>query len=538
MAMLTVTTACLLLSATTAVPTPPPLADDKRGLGLRIASPDGISPRDDQRKALVIGNGKYQGSPLKNTINDARAVSDALRGVGFRVVLEKDTDLKTLRRTLGAFVDTVQKEDVVVFYYAGHGIEIEGTNYLVPVDFKADRSTDVPYEAYPMNQFLDAMEQRGPAVNVVILDACRNNPYTSGTRAFGKRGLAEVRAGTGSLIAYATSPGKTAGDGDGRNGVFTESLVRFLHQPGMDIEAMFKEVSDDVAIKTGREQIPWRSSSIVGKYYLAGAPVAGVSPAGEPGPRRSRQPVLSELSGLTYAWIPGGVFQAGCPAGRSPCDPDEFPARTVNLGGFYLSTTEVTVAAYAHCVSAGGCKPLQQPQDTDATNCNAARSDRGEHPVNCITWEEAQTFCMWDGGRLPSPDEWEFAASGGGSALFPWGLDPPDEQKVNYCDKRCPEAVTPRDRDLYVSRGWADPRRDDSWAGTAPVGSYPAGANRWGVRDLLGNVAEWTSGAYNASTKEVRGGDWATTLSSLRATNRTKSVPGFRSDLFGARCAR
>ncbi|MEW5847239.1 MAG: caspase family protein [Myxococcota bacterium] len=291
-----------------------PPAERTVGLSLGQGGPTGA----ERRKALVIGNAAYLSSPLKNTLNDARAVSASLGELGFEVTLKTDTTLKDLRRTLGTFVDSVEKDDIVFFFYAGHGLEIEGINYLVPVDFNAERAADVAYEAFPLNQFLDGMEARRPSVNVVVLDACRNNPFVSGTRAFGRRGLAEVRAGQGSLIAFATSPGKTASDGDtGANGVFTGALIRHLKRPGVDIEAMFKDVSDDVAVGTGREQVPWRSSSIVGKYYLAGAaggaPVAASTPPPDPTPApSSSQPVAaSRPLPSPPATLPDSIPNAG-----------------------------------------------------------------------------------------------------------------------------------------------------------------------------------------------------------------------------------
>ncbi|MEW5847610.1 MAG: caspase family protein [Myxococcota bacterium] len=245
----------------------------KRTVGLALD--DGSSRSGGAaRKALVIGNAAYPGSPLPNTKRDARDVAKALEDIGFTVHSALDLNLKGFRKTTNDFLDDIGKGDIVFVFYAGHGVEIDGTNYLVPIDFSAQRASDVAYEAYPLNQLLEGIQQQKPAVTVVVLDACRNNPFLA-NRSFGKRGLAQVNAGEGTLIAYATSPGKTASDGAANgNGVFTASLVKYLKKPGVDIEGVFKEVSDDVATKTAREQIPWRSSSIVGRFYLAGEPAA------------------------------------------------------------------------------------------------------------------------------------------------------------------------------------------------------------------------------------------------------------------------
>lgn len=509
-----------------------------RSVGLALDSTSMEIPlRDDQKKALVIGNSAYPTSPLKNTQNDARAVSEALAALGFQVTNVSNTDLKTLRRVVGTYIDSLRKDDISFFYYAGHGIEIEGINYLVPVDFNAQRASDVPYEAYPLNQFMDGIDNQQASVNVVVLDACRNNPFTPAMRAFGKRGLAEVRAGAGSLIAFATSPGKTAGDGSGDNGVFTDSLVRFLRKPGVDIEAMFKEVSDDVARKTSREQIPWRSSSIVGKYFLAGQ-----APACEAGQelvdgRCGSGVRITTRSHLRYTHPPGGMFQMGCPTEGKACEPDEVPPREANVGSFWLGTTEVTVAAYQACVQAGGCNAPPRNDDTVKPTCNFYQPGRDNHPMNCVSWHEAQAFCRWDGGRLPTPEEWEYAAGGGRSLMHPWGAPAVDGTRANFCDRNCLTVLDPETREMFESRGWADKSQDDRFAATAPVGTYPAGANPWGALDLLGNLSEWTSGNYNKNAKEIRGGDWNTDPRTLRASNRHRAIPDYRSDVIGFRCA-
>ncbi|MEW5854075.1 MAG: caspase family protein [Myxococcota bacterium] len=291
-----------------------PLKGKNRTVGISYGNDaQGASPGGPPRKALVIGNSNYPGSPLPNTKRDARDVGKALEDLGFTVHSASDLDLKAFRRASGAFVDDINKGDIVFVFYAGHGIEIDGTNYLVPVDFSAQRASDVAYEAFPLNQLLDGIQQQHPAVTVVVLDACRNNPFLA-NRSFGKRGLAQVNAGEGSLIAYATSPGKTASDGaENSNGVFTASLVKYLRKPGVDIEGVFKEVSDDVAIKTNREQIPWRSSSIVGKFYLAGdAPEEEEQPKAKRVAARDEEEE-AEQPALGKEWGKGGAEEEEAP---------------------------------------------------------------------------------------------------------------------------------------------------------------------------------------------------------------------------------
>ena len=221
----------------------------------------------DRRVALVIGNGAYQTvSPLANPPNDATDIANALRGLGFEVILETNADLPTMGLALNRFADLLAQGNVGLFYYAGHGIQFEGQNYLMPVDAAVRDERDLDYSALPLDKVFREMSRAGNEVNLVILDACRNNPFPQQSRA-SVGGLATPsNSASGVLIAYANAPGAVAADGEGRNGTFTAALLEHLAEPGLEVEQMLKRVRATVKEKTQDRQVPWTSSSLVGEF--------------------------------------------------------------------------------------------------------------------------------------------------------------------------------------------------------------------------------------------------------------------------------
>jgi hypothetical protein len=221
------------------------------------------------RRALVIGNQAYSRSALLNPRHDAESMAAKLGSLGFDVKIAEDLSLRSMDRAVDDYLNTLRRGDISFVYYSGHGVQVDGANFLVPIDFAGQDEKDVRYDAYPLDKLMDKLEDRGLALSVVVLDACRDNPFRS-TRG-GSRGLAGVNAASGTLIAFATSPGKAAADGaPGENGVFTASLLSALDKEGVDVDELFKVVREDVAAKTGSEQVPWSSSSVIGKFCLKG----------------------------------------------------------------------------------------------------------------------------------------------------------------------------------------------------------------------------------------------------------------------------
>ncbi|TAF63927.1 MAG: hypothetical protein EAZ55_12530 [Cytophagales bacterium] len=222
---------------------------------------------NEKRYALVIGNANYDQAPLKNPVNDANSVATALKSKGFDVVvltnLSKDGMIKAIRE----FGTRLQNGGVGLFYFAGHGMEVNGQNYLIPVGADIQKEQDVEFESVLVDRVLAEMEYARNGMNIVILDACRDNPFKS-TRG-GAKGLVTVDAPVGTLVAYATAPGSVAADGEGSNGLYTQELLSAMELPGLTVEQMFKQVRINVLQKSNNAQKPWENSSIVGDFYFS-----------------------------------------------------------------------------------------------------------------------------------------------------------------------------------------------------------------------------------------------------------------------------
>jgi hypothetical protein len=226
------------------------------------------APQAETRIALVIGNGSYANVPLKNPVNDAQDLARALTGLGFSVSLLTDADLPAMSRAVRDFGNAIKRPDAVaLFYYSGHGLQYRGANYLIPAKSDIQDPDELSFSAVNADLVYAKMESSGDKTNIVILDACRNNPFPGAERA-SERGLAVVGAAPPqSLIVYSTAPGKTAQDGQGRNGVFTAALLAHLGDPNLDAELMVRRVRDDVIAATGGAQVPWQNSSITGSGF-------------------------------------------------------------------------------------------------------------------------------------------------------------------------------------------------------------------------------------------------------------------------------
>jgi hypothetical protein len=287
----------------------------------------------EKRVALVIGNGAYAKVPqLTNPARDAAAVEGLLRAAGFEVV-ESRNDLSnaTMRRALRDFSDQVRGAHIAVVFYAGHGIEVGGTNYLIPVDAKLEQQSHVEDEAVPLSRVMSKVTSASK-LQLVILDACRNNPFAqSASRALvptdnpdgrarsdSAGGLAPMEALVGTLIAFATAPESVAADGSGKNGVYTENLLRNITEPGLRIEDVFKRTRFGVRQETGGRQVPWENTSLEGDFYFVAPATGSVASSGSAGqsttvaggqqaalqPSRSDTPVVKPVrspSGFSFA---------------------------------------------------------------------------------------------------------------------------------------------------------------------------------------------------------------------------------------------
>lgn len=219
-----------------------------------------------KRTALVIGNSNYNFSPLENPVNDARAISESLQELGFNVTTLFDANQQQMEQAVDQFGRQLfSGKQVALFYYAGHGVQVNGENYLIPVDAVLQRQADVRYKAVNIGQVLGTMGEAPGNLNIVILDACCDNPLPRSFRS-SARGLAKVEGPKGTIIGFATSPGSVASDGEGDNGVYTKHLLLNMQKPGLSIEQVFKKVLQGVNQETGGQQTPWTESSFTGDF--------------------------------------------------------------------------------------------------------------------------------------------------------------------------------------------------------------------------------------------------------------------------------
>jgi tetratricopeptide (TPR) repeat protein len=246
-----------------------------QSVGSKPAATSSPAQRE-RRVALVVGNSAYENAPvLPNPRNDAADIAATLRKLGFDVIDGHDLDRREMEKKIREFSRKIENADLALFYYAGHGLQVTGKNYLVPIDAKLEREGDLSFEAIDVDVVLQQLEN-GPRANLVFLDACRNNPLARNlARSLNVRssavgmGLASMQGGIGTMIVYATQPNNVALDGDGRNSPFTAALIAHLPNPGVDISITMRRVRADVIRATNQKQVPWDHSSLVGELVLA-----------------------------------------------------------------------------------------------------------------------------------------------------------------------------------------------------------------------------------------------------------------------------
>ncbi|MCB1930699.1 MAG: caspase family protein [Rhodocyclaceae bacterium] len=234
---------------------------------------------DGGRVALVIGNAAYRQAPLKNPVNDARAVASALKGLGFDVIMRENADLGEMLEAIRQFSIAARRSQVRLLYYAGHGAQVEGRNYLIPVNEEISGDDDIARKSADMSELVNQLGQLQEGTNILILDACRNNPYKAAAfktadgrvirlrGAIASSGLARVQAPNGTVVAFSTAPGSIAMDGQNyANSLYTKHLLDHIGTPGLPVEQLFKRVRIAVARDTQRMQIPWESSSLMGEF--------------------------------------------------------------------------------------------------------------------------------------------------------------------------------------------------------------------------------------------------------------------------------
>lgn len=447
------------------------------------------------RKALVIGNNEYEHArALSNPANDAEDMTSVLSDLGFDVTFRLDADLKTMRRALREFIDELPVESdpdsVALIYFAGHGVQIKGENFLIPVDAEMARDYEVPDETLSMNLIMEGLETAGAGLNLLILDCCRNDPFARswrGSRSAASTGLAMPGgAPQGMFLAFSTSPNDVADDGVGDNSPYTAALLKHLPVPGRPFEEVFKAVGGEVARRTGGEQEPWFNSKFYGSFSFVEEGVAIPGRASEPEEATRDRPWENSL-GMKFLPVPGrpGVLMAATETRvrdfRTFAEDTDFVAE----GGAHIFTTVEKPE--------GGFTTKWEHRE-DASWESPGFRQGNLHPVVCVNWDDAKAFAEWlsekEGRqyRLPRDSDWSAAV---GAARFPWGNDwPPPAKSGNFWDR---EAIRNLKGDWRASIiGGRD--YDDGAERTAPVGSYSPNKN--GFFDLAGNVWEWIEEDY------------------------------------------
>lgn len=268
-------------------------ADDPSSKAVRRNSSDSsLSTKDQKRVALVIGNSHYKVRPLQNPDHDAEDISGVLRTFGFTVQTKTNVNHREMEEAVNKFVQEIQEGDVALFYFSGHGVQVKGENYLIPIDDSIQMEADLRFKTLNAGLVLAKMEESRNRANIVILDACRNNPFKGLFRST-STGLSKMDAPKGTLIAYATSPDAVAADGTGRNSPYTKHLIEALKVKDITIEQALKLVARAVNRETGGQQIPWIASSMLDDiYFNASSPTPTRPPTVSlPPPRREPEPI-------------------------------------------------------------------------------------------------------------------------------------------------------------------------------------------------------------------------------------------------------
>ncbi|MEL6324613.1 MAG: SUMF1/EgtB/PvdO family nonheme iron enzyme, partial [Pseudomonadota bacterium] len=547
--------------------------------GAALAMP--LAQSTQPRVALIIGNSDYQqtGWKLANPENDAYLMADTLAGMGFDVELvvnATEEEMEDAFGRYGARLSAAGPDAVGLLYYAGHGVQSQGANYLVPVDARPQTEQDVWRQAPRLGEALQYIEAAGNAVNFVILDACRNNPLPSASRSGGSGGLAAVPRSQGLLIAYATEPGYTAADGQGAtNSPFTAALAEVLPTEGLVAELAFKRVADRVKLATNGAQNPFYNSGLTGAdFYFAGTvtSIPSAPPQQQIAIEAPEQVALAGVDTLTDPnAAPAELAQRALSSGAAPEDrtfrdceacpqmvvieagtyvmgspPDEVgrnnmqekPSPPIAIASFAIGAYEVTWGEWRACVAGGGC------EDADIRN-RSAQIPRDDKPVTHVSHNDALAFVAWLNStlpetrakyRLPSEAEWEYAARAGTRTPFNTGPTISGTQ-ANYNSER----------------RYADEEKVDYLRRTTRVGSYPP--SDWGLYDVHGNVWEWVADCSFVDYRDKpedgspqiwddcqqmvkRGGSWRLVPRYVRTAVRDYDVSTHYDDDTGFRLAR
>lgn len=499
-----------------------------------------------EQVALVMGNAAYEhGSPLANPVSDAQDIATALVRCGFELVgggAQTDLTHEEVDERMAEFAAMAESAKVALVYFAGHGLEVDGMNYLVPVDAKVEEKYQVKHRTIPLDMLIEAMGG-GDRLKIVVLDCCRNNPLGRGWGRETAAGLGIPKSTPGgTVLLYAAAPGRVAADGKGRNSPFTGVLKKAILTPGADIAEVFRNVGAEVKRRTGTQE-PWMNSSYYGRFSFVPAiirrPPPRSSPPAETMTSDLREPdnpweqgrvggvqslALAAGAAMEFCWCPEGSFIMGSPPAELGRGADESQVPVRISRGFWMGRTEVTQGQWMAIM---GKNPSQNQSSLDL-------------PVDSVTWTEAQEFvnalnamsvasAPWQ-VALPTEAQWEYACRAGTRSAFGFG-DALNGMQAN-CDGNDPYGTSMQGP--YIRR-------------SAQVGSYRP--NAWGIHDMHGNVWEWCADRYSTTLsggtdpmgpasgdeRVDRGGGWANSAVNCRSANRSSFRPQTRSKYLGLR---
>jgi formylglycine-generating enzyme required for sulfatase activity len=572
-------------------------------LALAILMPAAATATE-PRIALVIGNSTYASGPLPNPANDAKLLGDTLKQLGFEVIVRRNADQITMKRAIQEFgtrLDKAGPEAIGLFYYAGHGVQLSGRNYLIPTTANIEREADVEIEAVSADWVIEQMRYARNRLNIVILDACRNNPFTRSMRS-ADRGLATMDAPAGILIAYSTAPGAVAEDGNGRNSPYTTALTKTMLELYAPVEQVFKHVRIDVMSATSGKQVPWESSSLTGDFYIRRdrekvvvRPAPAPTPAPAPAPAPPEPSTLSAFS----AWV-SGLFAPSVPVLPKPPAPPlpagpsisgaralalldslgiqtseidsghnyplatirhliESAPRQVTLG----STTEQIRAALALCKQYSSACQLSWYGDEGLRSVTLAPLELDPAPVSVRAFRQFADSTHYRTRAekvgfayavVPGSVRLEEVAGGSwrnGMKKHPVEDDSPVvgvsfQDAIAYCQSNGSRLPT-EDEWEYVARGpkrtvypWGDDAAPVARTmGLAPhVTDGPAQGIGGRYKGLSGHVWQWVDTRVGAR-RVLKGGSWLeSNPANKRAATRRYELPGTADEDSGFRCAR
>jgi formylglycine-generating enzyme required for sulfatase activity len=443
------------------------------------------------RVALVIGNAAYTDAPLANPVNDAHLIAASLKEARFQVTEYANLDLDHLRKAIQAFGDELTvagKKRTALVYYSGHGVQAAGHNYLIPIGASIHKEADLELQALDVSSLIRQMESTAAGVNIVVLDACRDNPFKR-TRTL-RKGLARMDAGEGEFyLAYATAPDTEAQDGGGANSPYAKALAAAMVLPGLPIEEAFKRVRAQVLNETGNLQRPWESSSLLTSFYFN----PSASTAQQPSPPAIQQSEQTSAHSSAPAAQPLVSINSHIPVGPTDSgslhDCEDCPEMiAIRPGRFQMGSPDTekdrqsaegpvheVYIRYAFSVSkfpitCGEWMQFVKEHRNGSYFCRNGQQDT--RPVVYVSWQDAQDYAAWlsrKSGRhyrLLTEAEYEYVNRAGSQSAYFWG---------DSADKL--------------------PQYANTGSGTTPAGSFKP--NAFGLYDTIGNGYSWTQDCYH-----------------------------------------